>query len=234
MPPGQPGYGPPSGGFPGQQQPGGFPGQPGGYPGQPFPSQPVGYAGYPGGPGGPAKNKALPWILAGSGVVVIGVVVVLLFVFGVFGGSGGSTDSPDQLAQKVANVVSTQDEQAAAAISCNGAAAVTNNGQLQQVKGIKVQATVTGNAQVSGSTATATIHLSFQQSGHSIEMDGKLSMQQQNGKWCVPNNGFNPDNSTIKVDGQSAGSGFGSGGSGSSGSSGGSGLPGDGSSLPSN
>lgn len=95
---GQPGYGQPGYGQPGYGQPGygqqgygqpryGQPsyGQPG-Y-GQPSYGQP-GYGGY----GPPRKNKALPWILGGVGLVVVLVVVVVL-VLALSGGpvSGAST-----------------------------------------------------------------------------------------------------------------------------------------------
>jgi hypothetical protein len=223
-PPGgqQPGYGPPPGAFPGQQPPPGYPPQQG-YPGGAFPGQqPPGYPGYPGGPGGPGgKNKAMPWLLAGGGVVVVGVVVVLLFVFGVFGGSKGSTNSPDQLAQAVADVLTTQDTAKANTLSCDGTPSVGNSQDLQQLKNAQVKATVSGKAQINGNKATATIHLNFQSSGHTIDMDGTVSMQQQGGKWCVPNNGFAANNSSMKVDGQS----FNGGGS--------SGLSGGGSDTPS-
>ena len=232
----QPGYGPPSGGFP-PQQPGGYPQQPG-YPGQPgMPGQPGqpgqpfqqgGYPGFPGGPGGPTKKKALPWLLAGGGVVVIGVVVALLFVFGVFGGKG-STSSPDQLAAAVADVINTQNVSEAASISCNGAPSVNNSSDLQQLKNSKVKATVTGSAQVNGSKATALIHLNFQQSGHTIDANGTVTMQQQSGKWCVSGD-FNLDQSSVKIDGKNPSDFAGGGDPGSSGSSGDSGsqLPGDG------
>jgi hypothetical protein len=240
-PPGgpQPGYGPPSGAFPGQQPPPGYPPQQG-YPGQTgaFPGQqpPPGFPGYTGGPGGPGggRNKAMPWLLAGGGVVVVGVVVVLLFVFGVFGGSKGSTNSPDQLAQAVADVLNTQDNARANTLSCGGATSVTNSQDLQQMKDAQLKATVAGPAQVNGSTAKATIHLKFQYQGHTVELDGTVPMQEQGGKWCVQGN-FSADNNSMKVDGQNFTGGIPD----SSGLSGGTdepsvpnSLPGDGDSVP--
>ena len=228
----QPGYGPPSGGFPQQGQPQ-F-GQPGGYPG---------YPGGPGGPGGPTKNKALPWILAGGGVVVVGVVVVLLFVFGVFGGGGkgASGSSPDQLAAAVADVLNTENVQEANTLSCSGHASSSDDLNQLKSSGItSIHATVGQKATVTGNTAKATLHLSFKVAvagqTHTGDMDGILTMQQQSGKWCVPDNGFNPDQSSVRIDGQnpnSFGQGGGSGGSGGdSGSNLPSGLPGDGSTVP--
>jgi hypothetical protein len=161
--------------------------------------------------------------LAGGGVVVVGVVVVLLFVFGVFGGSG-STSSPDAVAQTVADALNTQNNSKADAISCDGKDSPTDNDSLQQLKNSKVKATVTGKAQVNGSKATATIHLNFQEEGHTVDIDGILQMQQQSGKWCVPADGFQPDTKSMKVDGQDPGD-FDGGGAGSSGSSGDNGIP---------
>ncbi len=201
--PQQPGYGPPAGAFPGQQPPPGYPPQ--GYPGQPggFPGQqpPTGFPGYPGGPGGPGgKNKAMPWLLAGGGVVVVGVVVVLLFVFGVFGGKG-STSSPDQLMRALVDAVNKQDNNAANALACSGAPSVTDNQGLQLPKNAQLKATVSGPAQVNGTKATGTVHLNFKQSGHTFDVDGTVSMQQQSGKWCIPDNGFAADTKSTKIDG---------------------------------
>jgi hypothetical protein len=79
QPPGQ--YGPPYGPPPQQPygQPGGYPGGPGGF----GPGGPGGFGpGGPGGPGGygqpPQKKSALPWIIVGLTVVLVGVGVLLV------------------------------------------------------------------------------------------------------------------------------------------------------------
>lgn len=104
----QPGYGPPPGGYPqhpGQGQPAGQPGYglpPHGLPphglqpyGQPDQFHQPGY-GQPGGFGGPygapPRRNPLPWILAGAGVLVIGVVAVLVFTLG-GGGAKGTAEA---------------------------------------------------------------------------------------------------------------------------------------------
>jgi hypothetical protein len=170
----------------------------------------------------PKKNKALPWILAGGGVVVVGVVVVLLFVFGVFGGGSGSTSSPDSVAQAVADALNSKDSAKAAAVSCDSKTSPTDNADLQMLKSYQITASVSGKASVSGNSATARIHLNFKEQGHTVDIDGVLTMQQQSGKWCVPSTGFQPDQNSMKVDGQSVGSmgNLGSGGGSGSGSSG--------------
>lgn len=150
------------------------------------------------------KKKALPWLLAGGGVVVVGVVVVLLFVFGVFGG-GGNTGSPDSVAAAVADALNTQDNAKAAAVSCDGKASPADDDSLQQLKNSKVKATVSGKSQVSGNKAKATIHLNFQEEGHTVDIDGILNMTLTGGKWCVPADGFQPDTNSMKVDGQAPG-----------------------------
>ncbi|MBW4717675.1 hypothetical protein [Saccharothrix obliqua] len=99
----QPGYGPPPGGF---QQPGpGQPGQPGQQPPYGQPGQyPPGY-GQPGGfgdpYGAPRKKSPLPWILAGGGILVIGVVLALVFTLG--GGNGTAKDAADSFATAISN-----------------------------------------------------------------------------------------------------------------------------------
>lgn len=210
-----------------------MPGQPPGYPPQ------GGFPGYPGGPGAPGgRNRALPWILAGGGVVVVGVVVGLLFVFGVFGG-GGPNSSPDAVAAALADALNTHNDNEAQAITCGGGSGgnFSDNQALQQMKNdaATIRATVTGKAQVNGNSATSTLHLTFTGGGQTIELDGTLSMQKQNGKWCAPANGFQPNVSSMKINGQSPGN-FGPGASGVPGvpGTGAPGFPGGGpSGLPS-
>jgi hypothetical protein len=240
----QPGYGPGYGqqgygqqgygqqpGYPQQpQQPGGY-GMPGqqGYPGQ-FgqPGQQPGFPpGYPG-PGGPVrqKNKALPWLLGGGGVVVVGVVVALLFVFGVFG--GGSTGSPDDVAQKLASALNSRDAAKATALGCAGSNSPTDNDTLQEFKDAQVKATVKGKARVDGAQATAVLHFTFHEAGHAVDIDANLVMKQQNGKWCVPPDGFQPNQQSMRIDGKSPDAfGGGSGGGGPFGDTGTPGIPGD-------
>ena len=85
------------------------------------------------------------------------------------------------------------------------------------MKNDQITATVSGKATVTGSTAKARIHLNFKQQGHTIDARRILSMQQQSGKWCVAAGGFQPDQSSMKVDGQSLNSIAGGGSSGLSG-----------------
>ena len=209
-------------GYPGQS---GQPGQPGQYgqPGQ-FGQEP-GFPGYPG-PGGPVrrKNKALPWLLGGGGVVVVGVVVALLFVFGVFGGGGAG--SPDDVAQTLANALNTRDAAKANDIGCAAGNSPTDNETLQEFKDAQVKATVKGKARVNGSQATAVLHFTFQDAGHTIDVDANLVMQQQNGKWCVPPDGFQPDQKSMKIDGKNPDA-FAGGSGNSFGDTGTPGIPGD-------
>jgi hypothetical protein len=214
--------------MPGQQ---GYPGQPGQptQPGQPaqFGQQP-GFPGFPG-PGGPVrqKNKALPWILGGGGVVAVGVVVLLLFVFGVFGGGSGSGSSngPDQVAQTLVNALNSRDAGAANGIGCQAGSSPTDNQTLQEFKDAQVKATVKGKAQINGSQATAMLHFTFQDAGHTIDVDANLVMQQQKGKWCVPPNGFQPNEKSMTIDGKDPNS-FAGGGAGSGSGGGDTGTPG--------
>lgn len=210
-------------GMPGQQ---GYPGQ-SGPPGQPGQFGQPGFPGYPG-PGGPVrqKNKALPWLLGGGGVVVVGVVVALLFVFGVFG--GGSTGSPDDVAQTLAAALNSRDASKANDIGCAGGTSPTDNQTLQEFKDAQVKATVKGKARVDGSQATAVLHFTFRDAGHTIDVDANLVMKQQNGKWCVPPDGFQPDQKSMRIDGKSPDAFAGGSGGGSPfGDTGTPGIPGD-------
>lgn len=118
----QPGYGAPPGGYgqPGQPVPGqpGPPGQPG-YGQQPYGPQgqfnQPGY-GQPGGfgdPYGPPRKKSpLPWILAGAGVLVIGVVAVLIFTL------GGSNGTPQDAAAGYVGAINGRDFDKLRSLTC--------------------------------------------------------------------------------------------------------------------
>jgi len=105
------------------------------------------------------QNKARSGLLAVGGVVVVGVVLLLLFVFGVFDGSKGSVNGPDQVAQAVADVLNTVDTAKANALSCPGESPVTASQDVQQLKTYKLNATVSGEAQINGDKANGSYPL---------------------------------------------------------------------------
>ncbi|RKT55930.1 hypothetical protein [Saccharothrix australiensis] len=131
-PPGQPGqpYGQPQPGQPyGQPGPGQpygqpGPGQPYGQPGQfsqqfnqPGHGQPGPYGPQPGGYGdpygAPRRKSPLPWLLAGGGVLVIGLVVVLVLTLG-----GGSNGTPKDAADSFAAAMSSKDYDKLRSLTC--------------------------------------------------------------------------------------------------------------------
>ncbi|MCP2257309.1 protein of unknown function (DUF4878) [Streptoalloteichus tenebrarius] len=109
--------GPQSGGFPQSDpfgQPGPLPGQPGevGQLEQPF--------GMPGAPES-RKKKALPWVLAGGGVLVIGAVVALVLLL-------TRDSSPRGVFDSYADAVGSRDFEAAAQLTC-----VAKRGEIKGV-----------------------------------------------------------------------------------------------------
>ncbi|MBO0841149.1 MAG: hypothetical protein J2O49_10055, partial [Sciscionella sp.] len=185
--PQQPGF-PQSGGF-GQQQPGGGYGQqPGAYPtGQ-----------FGGGFGGPTppKKSPLPWIITG-----VGVVVVLLVVLG--GGflwpgwfKGADTSDPKSVAQQLATVINNKDQDGAKKLDCNQSSNAPDE-DFKQLGNATVNATLNGDPQVSGSSATAKYNLSVHGTiqGQNINKDNipfEAKLKNQNGNWCVDS--FGPAN----------------------------------------
>ncbi|HEY2698940.1 MAG TPA: hypothetical protein VGJ45_26015 [Pseudonocardiaceae bacterium] len=187
--PQQPGGYPQTGGF--GQQPGGYP-QTGGY-GQPgaYGQQPGGFPpGYPAG-GGPGKSKT-PFILAG-----VGAVVVLLVVFvggfawpGFFNGS--STSSPTDVANAFISAAKTGDltSEDALALFCTRPTAdqIAEQKKEQQEDPTTVTAaSIVGNPQINGTNATVKVSVTASSKSSSKPDTEQLtiSMQQQNGKWCI-------------------------------------------------
>ncbi|TDP92173.1 hypothetical protein [Labedaea rhizosphaerae] len=191
----QPGYGgqQPYGQQPYGQQPGGYP-QSGGYPQQGYPQsgpqpqqgyqQAGGYGGYPGGYGQPPKKSPMPWILGIGGAVVVAVVVVLIIVLS--GGGSGDTSSPNGVAQAAVDAINNKDADAANKLSCKSGGSVEDSSKaLEELKNADVHASLKGDPQVNGDTATATVNMDVTYQGHHINQDLELSMKKNGDSWCV-------------------------------------------------
>ncbi|MGW5054097.1 hypothetical protein [Actinokineospora sp. NPDC004072] len=168
-PPGGQSYGTPPGGQPYGTPPGGQP-----YGGDPYGQQPGQHGQQPYGQqpyGQPQKKSPMPWILAGVGVVVIGVAVTLILVL-----TGGN--SAQSVADKAAEVISNKDRAGAQEISCDPEDSGT--GDIDELPG-EITATV-GTVTESGDTATAPITVKID--GESL--DGTLKLKKNSsGDWCV-------------------------------------------------
>lgn len=218
--PGQPGqHGPPGqyGQWPqtqGQWPPGRQSQQPGGWGQQPYGTPPGGFAqpgGYqppPGGPGGPGpgyggpeqpprkKKSALPWILAGAGVVLVAVVVALVFVLGDGGGGGvlgGSGNTPRAVAQSYANSINEKKEpdrnlycqafrQRAEESRKNLPSDIPT--ALPDIPGLNLSATV-GDVTENGDTAEAAVRLDSEFSGQKVSSTHHLTLQKEDGAWRI-------------------------------------------------
>jgi hypothetical protein len=191
----QPGGYPPGGGYEqqgGYQQPGGYQQQPGGYqPGYPQPGgyQQPGMGGFqPGFPGGmpPQRKSALPWILTGGGVLVVGVVILLLFVFGVFGGgSGANTSNPKDVAQAYVTALNNNDSSTMKSLACSVPSQPTGTVPTgvvpTDIPQEKFNLQLDGDPTVSGNTATGKAKGTV--NGSNVEYQYQLN--NNNGSWCV-------------------------------------------------
>ncbi|GAA2983517.1 Rv0361 family membrane protein [Actinokineospora diospyrosa] len=170
----------PPGQYPGaeQFQPGGYAPQPGqfpqagGYPGAHGP-QPTGYP-Y-GNPYGPPRRNNLPWILAGGGLLAIGIVVTLVLVL-----SGGGTGSPRGTTESFIDAVVGRDAEAFNKVMCD-ADDHTTQAEIDKDSSFKVTDTEITKVTENGDTAigefTATI------SGRKTTV--QLRLRKKADQWCV-------------------------------------------------
>ena len=155
-PGGQPGYGTPPGGQPyGQQQ---F-GQPGPYGQPPY--------------GQPQQKSKLPLILAGAGVVVIGVVVTLILVL-----TGGN--SPQGVAETVVDGIKNRNPDVIKDVACEPQDIDSDFDTTDEALPTDFDITL-GEVTESGDTATAIVKVTVE--GQSF--DGKISMKKDGGDWCA-------------------------------------------------
>ncbi|WP_026425532.1 hypothetical protein [Actinokineospora inagensis] len=165
----------PPGQFPaGQVPPGQFP-QQGGYPPQgAYPQQQPGYPQNQYGQPYPQRRNRLPWILAGGGLVVIGVVVTLVLTL-----SGSDTGSARGTTEAILDALVSGDADAYNKLVCNADDKVTADQAKQdqaQVTEPKVQ-----DVTETGDTATATISAKVEGETRTV----RLRLKKANGTWCV-------------------------------------------------
>ncbi|GGS55993.1 MULTISPECIES: hypothetical protein [Actinokineospora] len=175
---GQQPYGTPPGGQPHGTPPGGQPyGTPPG--GQPFGGDPYGqqqqYGQQPG-PygqpyGQPQKKSAMPWILAGVGVVVIGVAVTLILVL-----TGGN--SAQYVAETVVDGMTARDASAVRSVACDPQEIEDSVDTDEFPSDLKI---TLGKVTESGDTATALVTATFE--GRSIDLE--IKMKKVDGDWCA-------------------------------------------------
>ncbi|RZS43461.1 hypothetical protein EV193_102441 [Herbihabitans rhizosphaerae] len=188
----QPGYGPPSGGFP-QQQPQQQPG--GGYPpppqaGQQPPGQPPGGFGPPPGqfppgqfpPGGgfppPQKKSPLPWILSIVGVLVVAGAVVLIIVLTGGDDKGGEAGgSAKATAEQAIEGYNKRDAEKLNSVVCPESPKASN----ERLQALKITVTL-GEVKEEGDKAKADL-VGRDESGK--EEKDVMGLKKVDGKWCV-------------------------------------------------
>lgn len=185
-PPQQPGY---------SQQSGGYP-QSGPQPQQSYGQQPAGFGqqqsygqdqynqqgGFNGGSTPPPKKKI------GLIIGIVGAVVVVGLVVGVGGFvwpgffTGGSND-PDSVAKTAVDSINTQNTSEAQSVACDKSSA--DAAGFSEMKDYKPQLTITGKAQVNGSTASVPVGMSMTVEGNKVTANAKLTLNNNGGTWCV-------------------------------------------------
>lgn len=168
-PPGGQSYGTPPGG---QQQP--YGGQPGGFGADPYGQQQYGQPGPYGQQqpyGQPPKKSPMPWILAGVGVVVIGVAVTLILVL-----TGGR--SAQSVAETVVDGIKSRNVGALQGVACDPTEIEDEIDTDEMPENFEISL---GEVTESGDTATAIIKVTVD--GRSF--DGKLEMKKVDGDFCA-------------------------------------------------
>ncbi|SDC11015.1 Rv0361 family membrane protein [Actinokineospora iranica] len=181
QPTGQPGpqQGPYQGQYaqqPGQygQQPDPYGQQPGQYGQQPDPYGQGGYGQY----GQPQKKSPMPWILAGGGLLVIGIVVTLVLVL--TGGSDASTARG--AAQAYLDAVTSRSAEAHNKLVCDESDKVTQSDIDKAFKGDdEVGDPKLGDVVEKGDTATATFTVTV----NGKQTSPKIRLRKQGENWCV-------------------------------------------------
>ena len=167
---GQQPYGTPPGGQPYGTPPGGMP-----QGGDPYGQQQYGQPGQFGQQppyGQPQKKSPMPWILAGVGVVVIGVAVTLILVL-----TGGN--SPQSVAETVVKGITDRDAGTIQSVACDKQEIDDDFDPKDMPADFKVEL---GEVTETGDTATASVKVTFE--GQTL--DGKLEMKKNDsGDWCA-------------------------------------------------
>ncbi|MGH3881511.1 MAG: hypothetical protein ACRDSK_31180 [Actinophytocola sp.] len=129
----------------------------------------------------------MPWILAGGGVLVIAVAIVLIFML-----TGGGSGSPQSLAEDAVAAFNNKDVDKLNELACDEAKEdAPDPKDLEPAEGITVKAEL-GEVKENGDTATAeiTISLSGDLPEGLPEDAGKqtatMTMEDQSG-WCIKN-----------------------------------------------
>jgi hypothetical protein len=154
-------------------------------------------------PPGERHHNTLPWVLGAGALVVVGVVLLVLFTSGAIGGAGNRSN-PDAVAASVADSLTNRDDAEARSVACDGKSPVRSQ-VLLQLQSYQVTAKVKGKAQVFGTRSLATIHLTFRNDGHTLDLDSALNMELSDGQWCVPAAGLRPDSASMRIDGRRPG-----------------------------
>jgi len=136
----------------------------------------------------------LPWILAGGGVLVIGVVVVLIITLGGGGGSGSGdvaaagsgSNSAEDVARAAVDAINKQDMNAGKEIACDAAAAgnAPSLSDLGLPPDFKFTAELT-DVQENGNAADATVTINVSIGGQKVSQPMTLKLKKDGSEWCM-------------------------------------------------
>ncbi|GLW95033.1 Rv0361 family membrane protein [Actinokineospora globicatena] len=146
-------------------QAGGYPQQPGGYPQGPY-----------GGPTyGPVRRSPMPWVLAGGGLVVIGIIVTLILVL-----SGDGTGSPRGTTEAFIDAVKSRDAEAFNRLMCDEDGKTTQK-EIDEDRDVQITDTSVTNVTESGDTAVGEFSATI--GGRSTKV--RLQLKKRDDVWCV-------------------------------------------------
>jgi hypothetical protein len=149
-------------------------------------SQPQGQPGY----GPPRRRSALPWLLAaGGGIAAVITVVLFITLTG-----GPDTSTPQAVAEAAATAISDNEDDDMQELACDGvdlmadlSAMATNRAMISGDPTVRVESAEVGkveagdaNEQDAGAVVMLTIVYTDSSTRPSF-----LSLDQQNGSWCI-------------------------------------------------
>ena len=124
-----------------------------------------------------------------AGLTMIAAVILLLFVIGVFGNNSVTPatpkSSPRATAQRFASAMVARDSRTVGGLICDPARAAAFARQLTQGTERTTVATLTGDPQLNGDTATQRVHYQVRIGAQEQNGDSEIVLDRHGDNWCV-------------------------------------------------